>query len=525
MNRSTPYFAVIIGSGFAGSILARVLRRLKKRVVVVEKSRHPRFALGESTTPIGGLALERLAARYRLDDLRHMAAYGRWLDDLPHLRRGLKRGFTFFHHQNGEPYANGPDNDHRLMVAASPDDRLADTHWLRSDVDHHLAKRAVAEGARLLQETTVEDVEVTEGGVRVRIRSDQGVDFLESRYVIDASGGGHSVLARAFDLPSKTDRVPIDTSLLFCHMDGVRHLRDSVPDPHPELAPYPEERAAVHHLLDIGWLYVLRFDHGPASVGLVLRKDRLPISQEQLEVRPGRALRRLLDRYPSLGEIFRDARPVDGVVGYKARLQHRYSSAAGKRFFLLPSAYAFYDPLFSTGIAWNLLAVERLASLFEGRYGDARDYALLLSQEADQLESLIESCYLSMDNFDRFVGVTELYFAGVSFAEAQQRLMPMRDGRPDAWDGFLGARDPVMSSLVVQTRDRLRRDAKGLASASNLLPWLRQRLSSRDIIGLDQAPTPRLYPVDLDVLQERSDRLGLSPEEVFAALPRLRGEA
>ncbi|MEO1084766.1 MAG: hypothetical protein AAFY88_11040, partial [Acidobacteriota bacterium] len=327
-----------------------------------------------------------------------------------------------------------------------------------------------------------------------------------------------------FDLPSKTDRVPLDTALLFSHMDGVRPLRDAVPDPRPELTPYPEERAAVHHLLDIGWLYVLRFDHGPASVGLVLRKDRLPIAQEQLEVRPERAFRRLLDRYPSLGETFRDARPVDGVVGYKSRLQHRYSSAGGKRFFLLPSAYAFYDPLFSTGIAWNLLAVERLASIFEGRYGDPREYALLLSQEADQLEHLIESAYLAMDDFDRFVGVTELYFAGVSFAEARQRLMPMRDGRPDAWDGFLGARDPVMSSLVVQTRDRLRRESDGLASASNLLPWLSQRLASRDIMGLDQPPAPRLYPVDLDVLQTRSDRLGLSPEEVFAALPRLRGD-
>ncbi|MEO1086398.1 MAG: NAD(P)-binding protein, partial [Acidobacteriota bacterium] len=102
MKRNAPVFAVIIGSGFAGSILARVLRRLKKSVVVVEKSRHPRFALGESTTPIGNLSLERLAARYRLGDLRHMAAYGRWLDELPHLRRGLKRGFTFFNHRPGE---------------------------------------------------------------------------------------------------------------------------------------------------------------------------------------------------------------------------------------------------------------------------------------------------------------------------------------------------------------------------------------------------------------------------------------
>ena len=522
MSGSDRAFAIIIGSGFAATILARVLRQLKKRVVLIEKSSHPRFALGESTTPLGNLSLERLAARYRLQDLHELATWGRWLDEQPHLRRGLKRGFTFFKHEANEPYRNGAHNDSFLMVAASPDDRLADTHWMRSDVDHHLAKRAVAEGAKLLQETAVEQVEVFDDHVQVRIRGPKGVDFLQARYVIDASGA-ESVVAKSLDIRSRQDRLPIDTSLLFSHMDGVGHLRDVAPEAHLADLPYPEERAAVHHLLDIGWLYVLRFDHGPASVGLVLRQDRLPIAAEQLELRPERALRRLLSRYPSLDEAFRDATPVDGVVGYRRRLQHRYGNAAGRRFFLLPSAYAFYDPMFSTGIAWNLLAVERLASIFEGRYGDASEYAMLISQEADQLEKLIEATYLAMDDFDLFVAITELYFAGVSFAEAQQRLVPKREGRPDAWDGFLGANDPVMSSLVVQARDRLRRG--GPQAGQDLVRWLRQRLISRDIMGLDLAETPRLYPVDLDILQKRSDRLGLSPEEVFAALPRLRGES
>ena len=32
---------------------------------------------------------------------------------------------------------------------------------------------------------------------------------------------------------------------------------------------------------------------------------------------------------------------------------------------LLPHSYAFFDPMFSTGIAWSLLAVERLGLAFE----------------------------------------------------------------------------------------------------------------------------------------------------------------
>ena len=136
----------IVGSGCIGSILARALAAGGRRVLLLERGRHPRFALGESSTPLAALALERLAARYGLPDLRHLASHGAWMAHLPHLRRGLKRGFTFYGHERGRPFANGPDNERRLLVAASPDDAVADTHWLRADVDAHLVQRAVAEG-------------------------------------------------------------------------------------------------------------------------------------------------------------------------------------------------------------------------------------------------------------------------------------------------------------------------------------------------------------------------------------------
>src|SRR3954465_14721527 len=113
----------IVGSGFAGSILARILAIQGHRVLLLDRQRHPRFALGESSTPLAAICLERLAARYGLDDLHALAAWGRWKERLPHLRRGLKRGFTFYGHQPGRPYANGPANERRLLVAASPHPR------------------------------------------------------------------------------------------------------------------------------------------------------------------------------------------------------------------------------------------------------------------------------------------------------------------------------------------------------------------------------------------------------------------
>jgi FADH2 O2-dependent halogenase len=62
-------------------------------VVLLERVRHPRFTLGESSTPLAAICLERLAGRYGLEDLDDLAAYGRWTRRFPNLRRGLDTWF------------------------------------------------------------------------------------------------------------------------------------------------------------------------------------------------------------------------------------------------------------------------------------------------------------------------------------------------------------------------------------------------------------------------------------------------
>jgi len=145
----------IVGSGFGGTILGRVARSQGHDVTLIDQGTHPRFALGESSTPLAAISLERLAARYGLVDLHHLPTYGRWRDHLPSLRCGLKRGFTFYRHHGGKAFQNDVDNSHRLLVAASPDDAVSDTHWFREDVDHFLVRRAESEGVRYLDRTEV----------------------------------------------------------------------------------------------------------------------------------------------------------------------------------------------------------------------------------------------------------------------------------------------------------------------------------------------------------------------------------
>jgi len=53
----------IVGSGFAGSLLARILAVQGHDVVLLERGTHPRFAIGESSTALETLTLEGLARR------------------------------------------------------------------------------------------------------------------------------------------------------------------------------------------------------------------------------------------------------------------------------------------------------------------------------------------------------------------------------------------------------------------------------------------------------------------------------
>jgi FADH2 O2-dependent halogenase len=47
----------VVGSGFAGSLMAMMAQRLGLSTVLIERGRHPRFVIGESSTPLANLLL------------------------------------------------------------------------------------------------------------------------------------------------------------------------------------------------------------------------------------------------------------------------------------------------------------------------------------------------------------------------------------------------------------------------------------------------------------------------------------
>ena len=82
----------IVGSGFSGSLAALALRKRGRRVVLIERGRHPRFAIGESSTPLANLLIEELADTYDLPRIRVFSKWGTWQAARPDVASGLKRG-------------------------------------------------------------------------------------------------------------------------------------------------------------------------------------------------------------------------------------------------------------------------------------------------------------------------------------------------------------------------------------------------------------------------------------------------
>ena len=506
-----------------GSILAMVARRLGRRVVLLERGRHPRFAIGESSSPLAGIVIEQLAERYGLPRLAPLASYGTWQRSYPEIVCGLKRGFTYFKHEAGRRYATAPDRSNQLLVAASPCDELADTHWLRSDVDAWLVREAVALGAEYIDECQVEGVDCSDTGVRVRASRGGRMVAIDAGGLIDASGP-RGCLHRALGLPESGFGGYPATSAFFCHFEHVARC-DALDDFHLAVPghangapPYPMDDAAVHHVFDGGWMWVLRFGNGVTSAGVAV-EDWLAAELRLADGAP--AWPRLLARFPSLATAFADATPTRRF-DWQPRLAYRAREIVGPRWALLPSAAAFVDPLFSTGFPLTLLGIERLARLLErGLFLDASEdearaglgvYANTTSAEADQAARFVAGCYASFGRFDAFAAYSMFYFTAASFAEASRRLTPDGTGI-----GFLGTADPAFASALA----RLSPAVRAPGSPGCLGREVGEAVETLNVAGLCRPEKANWYGVDTADLLDGAPKLGVPESDVRAMLERL----
>jgi FADH2 O2-dependent halogenase len=481
--------------------MAMIFHRQGRSVVLLEKGRHPRFAIGESSTPLSNLLLEELSLRYDLPGILPLTKWGTWQKAYPNLDCGLKRGFTFYHHQFGQRAATNPARDDQLLVAASPHDGVADTHWYRADVDDHFVREAKKIGVEYLDEVDLS--KAVERDDRIELPEIK----ISARFVVDASGP-RGFLHRAFGLPELPLPDFPQTQGLYTHFRGVGRLEDLLDENSADL-PYPVDDAAVHHVFDGGWIWVLRFRSGITSAG-VAAVDSLATRLKFSGGAP--AWDRLLECLPTVRDQFAVA-VADRPFTYAPRLAFRSGVIAGKRWALLPSAAGFVDPLLSTGFPLTLLGVTRLAGMMEDHWDSSQfgaELATYARQTDDELLAtarLIGSLYASMGDFPRFISLSLLYFATASFAEAARRLE-----KPHLASSFLLHDHPAIRAQLADLRnghdtDKLRED-------------ILRAIEPFNVAGLGQRERRNWYPVDAEDLLRGAPKLGADPGEVTRLLER-----
>ena len=453
------YDFAILGSGFASSLCAAILAKSGRSIVVIDRGKHPRFSIGESTTPAADFLLHHLATQYGLSELLPLTRYGSWTNQYPDVRCGCKRGFSYVWHGDRTEYAATEDHKNELMVTANASREVADTQWYRPDVDSFFLQVAKSYGVHVIEEAILERIDSDRNGHHRLTYSALGEQqSVSSPFVIDGSGP-QSILMRKCGGADLTDELLTSTSAVYGHFRGGQVTENWLKKENAASHdfPYPFDQAAVHHLFHDGWLWQIGFDGDLTSLGFVT-KTTGPGKERHANVRHGlleltsheHALREWenkLNRYPVLNSLYGDCALADfpGRLYQMPRIQRLREKAAGANWAALSFTVGFIDPLHSTGIAHTLSTVERICEMvmnpdLEQRAYDLQAYSLQLVSEFLHIDKIISTCYACLHDFSLFSAASMIYFAAAIALERHRGL--------NLETGFLLAQDERFCRIV-----------------------------------------------------------------------------
>ena len=342
-NASEACDVAVIGGGPGGSTATALLARRGYRVIALEKQHHPRFHIGESLLPMNLPLFERLGVR---DKVHALGVFKRGAD----FEADNERGYNLFAFER----AIGRSPPHAYQV------------W-RQDFDKMLFENARDCGADTREGHEVVSVEQRGSrDSRLQVRTDTGERYeLQARYVIDASGRDTFLAARK-KLRRKN---PLHQSAAI-----FGHFRGAAARPGADAGNISMYRFAH------GWMWMIPLPEGVMSIGAVCWPD-------YLKQRKGRTVEFLLEtlrQNPALWERVKDAR----LIGDEVRVTGNYSydcSRMGGPVVLVGDAFAFLDPVFSSGVYLAMSGAEQAAQVVDAALREpARERALLRKLERRQ---------------------------------------------------------------------------------------------------------------------------------------------
>jgi flavin-dependent dehydrogenase len=300
---------LVIGGGPAGSTAAALLAERGRSVVLLEKSAHPRFHIGESLLPLNMPLFDRLGVRQEIEAIG-MRKYGVEFNSPAH-----EAPVTL-------DFADAWDKDYPYAFQVR-----------RSEFDQVLFRNAARKGALACENTRVTAVQfdADSPGALVTAKGPDGeLRAWQTRFVLDASGRD-TFLANQLKLKVRNRRH--NSAALFGHFTGAQRL------------PGAAEGNISIFWFDHGWFWFIPLSDGTTSVGAVcwpyyLNSRKTDVTRFFLDT---------IALCPMLARRLEGAQ-LTGPATATGNYSYSAQRSAGHNYLMLGDAFAFIDPVFSSGV-------------------------------------------------------------------------------------------------------------------------------------------------------------------------------
>ena len=313
---------IVIGGGPSGSTAGALLAEHGHRVLLLEREPFPRYHIGESLIPYSWFTLNRLGV---VDWLRQSACPKKYSVQFVSITGKVSQPFYFFN---------------TILHECSQTWQV----W-RAEFDQMLLDNAIKKGVTLRQHVTVRDV-LMEGSRVVGVRADtkDGVkgEEIRAKVVVDATGRD-SLLSRKFGWKDKDP--DLNKIAVWSYFEGA--LRDPGLD---------DGATTVAYVPRKGWFWYIPLHSNTVSVGVVGEPGYLYRDTRD----PDAIFRREVADCAWIRERVKAGRQVQ-PVRVTGEYSYHSKQIAGDGFCLVGDAFAFLDPLFSTGVFLGLKSGEMAA--------------------------------------------------------------------------------------------------------------------------------------------------------------------